>query len=339
MDVRSFVRSLPKAELHMHLEGSLEPEMLMRLAKRNGVEIPFRSVEEIRAAYRFTELQDFLDIYYQGMNVLRVEEDFYDLTMAYLERAAADGTVHVEVFYDPQGHTSRGIPFSTATDGILAALADGRERFGITSLLILCILRHLSEEEGFATFRQAEPWIANRRIAGLGLDSTEKGHPPDKFQRLFAAAREAGLKLVAHAGEEGPAAYVADAVDLLEVDRIDHGNRALEDPVLVRRLADMGITLTVCPLSNLRLRGVADLAQHPLRRMLDAGLKATVNSDDPSYFGGYLLDNFVAVAEALELGRRDLTTLVRNSIEGSFLDEPAGRMHLERIDRAVAPDA
>ena len=339
MDVRSFVRSLPKAELHMHLEGSLEPEMLMRLAKRNGVEIPFRSVEEIRAAYRFTELQDFLDIYYQGMNVLRVEEDFYDLTTAYLERAAADGTVHVEVFYDPQGHTSRGIPFSTATDGILAALADGRERFGITSLLILCILRHLSEEEGFATFRQAEPWIANRRIAGLGLDSTEKGHPPGKFQRLFAAAREAGLKLVAHAGEEGPAAYVADAVDLLEVDRIDHGNRALEDPVLVRRLADMGITLTVCPLSNLRLRGVADLAQHPLRRMLDAGLKATVNSDDPSYFGGYLLDNFVAVAEALELGRRDLTTLVRNSIEGSFLDEPARRMHLERIDRAVAPDA
>ena len=339
MDVRSFVRSLPKAELHMHLEGSLEPEMLMRLAKRNGVEIPFRSVEEIRAAYRFTELQDFLDIYYQGMNVLRVEEDFYDLTTAYLERAAADGTVHVEVFYDPQGHTSRGIPFSTATDGILAALADGRERFGITSLLILCILRHLPEEEGFATFRQAEPWIANRRIAGLGLDSTEKGHPPGKFQRLFAAAREAGLKLVAHAGEEGPAAYVADAVDLLEVDRIDHGNRALEDPVLVRRLADMGITLTVCPLSNLRLRGVADLAQHPLRRMLDAGLKATVNSDDPSYFGGYLLDNFVAVAEALELGRRDLTTLVRNSIEGSFLDEPARRMHLERIDRAVAPDA
>ena len=336
MDVRSFVRSLPKAELHMHLEGSLEPEMLMRLANRNRVEIPFRSVEEIRAAYHFTELQDFLDIYYQGMNVLRVEEDFYDLTMAYLERAAADGTVHVEVFYDPQGHTARGIPFSTVTDGILAALADGREKLGITSLLILCILRHLSEDEGFATLRQAEPWIADRRIAGLGLDSTERGHPPDKFQRLFAAARAAGLKLVAHAGEEGPAAYVADAVDLLKVDRIDHGNRALEDPVLVRRLADMEITLTVCPLSNLRLRGVADLEQHPLRRMLDAGLKATVNSDDPSYFGGYLLDNFVAVAEALDLGRRDLNTLVRNSIEGSFLDEPVRRMHLERIDRVAA---
>ncbi|MDD9981317.1 MAG: adenosine deaminase, partial [Gammaproteobacteria bacterium] len=225
MDVRSFVRSLPKAELHMHLEGSLEPEMLMRLAARNRVEIPFRSVEEIQAAYHFTELQDFLDIYYQGMNVLRVEEDFYDLTMAYLERAAADGTVHVEVFYDPQGHTTRGIPFSTVTDGILAALADGREKLGITSLLILCILRHLSEDEGFATLCQAEPWIADRQIAGLGLDSTEKGHPPGKFQRLFATAREAGLKLVAHAGEEGPPAYVADAVDLLKVDRIDHGNR------------------------------------------------------------------------------------------------------------------
>ena len=336
MDVRSLVRGLPKAELHLHLEGSLEPEMLMRLATRNRVEIPFRSVEEIRAAYRFTELQDFLDIYYQGMNVLRVEEDFYDLTTAYLERAAADGTVHVEVFYDPQGHTTRGVPFSTATDGILAALDDGREKLGITSLLILCILRHLSEDEGFAAFREAEPWIADRRIAGLGLDSTEKGHPPGKFQRLFAAAREAGLKLVAHAGEEGPASYVADAVDLLGVDRIDHGNRALEDPVLVRRLSDMGIALTVCPLSNLRLRGVTSLKRHPLKRMLDAGLKATVNSDDPSYFGGYLLDNFVAVAEALDLDRPELSTLVRNSIEGSFLDASTRQVHLDRIDRAVA---
>ena len=336
MDVRSFVRDLPKAELHLHLEGSLEPELLMHLATRNRVEIPFRSVEEIRAAYDFSDLQDFLDIYYQGMNVLQTEEDFYDLTMAYLERAAADGTVHVEVFYDPQGHTARGIPFSIVTDGILAALADGREKLGITSLLILCVLRHLPEEDGFVTFRQAEPWIADQRIAGLGLDSTEKDNPPAKFQRLFAAAREAGLKLVAHAGEEGPAAYVADAVDVLEVDRIDHGNRALEDPALVRRLAARGITLTVCPLSNLRLCGVSDLSQHPLKRMLDAGLKATVNSDDPAYFGGYLLDNFVATAEALALDRQDLVTLVRNSIEGSFLDEPAKQVHLDRIDRAVA---
>ena len=336
MDVRSFVRGLPKAELHLHLEGSLEPDMLMRLTARNKVGIPFRSVEEIRAAYRFTELQDFLDVYYQGMNVLREEEDFYDLTMAYLQRAAADGAVHVEVFYDPQGHTARGIPFPTVTDGILAALADGRERLGITSLLILCILRHLPEDEGFATFRQAEPYVADGRIAGLGLDSTEKDNPPARFRRLFAAAREAGLKLVAHAGEEGPAAYVADTVDLLKVDRIDHGNRALEDPALVRRLAASGIPLTVCPLSNLRLRSVTDLRRHPLKRMLDAGLKATVNSDDPSYFGGYLLDNFVAIAEALGLGRPDLATLARNSIEGSFLDEPAKEAHLARIDQAVA---
>ena len=335
MDVRTFVRELPKAELHLHLEGSLEPEMLMRLATRNQVDIPFRSVEEIRAAYHFTELQDFLDIYYQGMNVLRAEEDFYDLTMAYLKRAAADGTVHVEVFYDPQGHTERGVPFATVTDGILAALADGREELGITSLLILCILRHLPEDDGFVTFREAEPWIAGGRIAGLGLDSTEKDNPPGKFERLYAAAREAGLKLVAHAGEEGPAAYVADAVDMLKVDRIDHGNRALEDPALVRRLAKLGLTLTVCPLSNLRLCGVTDMKQHPLKRMLDSGLKATVNSDDPSYFGGYLLDNFVAVAEALELGRADLVTLVRNSIEGSFLDEPAKKAHLDRIEHAT----
>ena len=339
MDVRSFVRELPKAELHLHLEGSLEPEMLMRLATRNKIHIPFGTVEEIRAAYRFTELQDFLDIYYQGMNVLRAEEDFYDLTMAYLERVAADGTVHVEVFYDPQGHTARGIPFSTATDGIVAALADGREKLGITSLLILCVLRHLPEDDGFVTFREAEPYIADRRIAGLGLDSTEKDNPPVKFQRLFAAAREAGLKLVAHAGEEGPAAYVADAVDVLEVDRIDHGNRALEDPALVRRLAERGITLTVCPLSNLRLCGVASLEQHPLKRMLDSGLKTTVNSDDPAYFGGYVLDNYVAVAEALALGRTDLVTLVRNSIEGSFLDEPAKKAHLDRIDQIIAVGA
>ena len=335
MDVRTFVRDLPKTELHLHLEGSLEPELLMRLAARNRVEIPFRSVEEIRAAYRFAELQEFLDIYYQGMNVLREEEDFYDLTMAYLKRAAADGAVHVEVFYDPQGHTVRGVPIETVTDGILAALADGRGELGITSLLILCVLRHLPEDDGFATFRQAEPWIADGRIAGLGLDSTEKGNPPGKFRRLYAAAREAGLKLVAHAGEEGPAAYVADAVDVLGVDRVDHGNRALDDPVLVRRLVKRGMTLTVCPLSNLRLCGVTDMRHHPLKRMLDAGLKVTVNSDDPSYFGGYLLDNYVAVAEALELGRRDLVTLVRNSIEGSFMEDPVKQSHLRRIERVV----
>ena len=230
-------------------------------------------------------------------------------------------------------HTGRGIPFAVAADGILAALADGRERLGVTSLLIMCVLRHLSEDDGFAALDEAGPYIADGRIAGLGLDSTEKDNPPAKFERLFAAAREAGLRLVAHAGEEGPASYVADAVDRLGVDRIDHGNRALEDPALVRRLAGRGIALTVCPLSNLRLCGVPDMRQHPLKRMLDAGLKATVNFDDPAYFGGYLLDNFVAVAEALDLDRADLVTLARNSIEGSFLDDAAKRAHLDRLDR------
>ena len=338
MDLRSHIRALPKAELHLHLEGAIDPELMMRLAARNQVAIPFRSADEVRAACRFTRLQDFLDLYHQGMAVLRAEEDYFELTAAYLERVAADGAVHVEVFFDPQGHTARGIPLATAADGILAALADGRERLGITSLLIMNVWRDLSEDEGFAAFRQAEPYVADRRVAGLGLDSTELGHPPAKFERLFAAAREAGLKLVAHAGEEGPASYVADSVDLLAVDRIDHGNRALEDPALVRRLAERGMTLTVCPLSNLRLGVVPDLKRHPLKRMLDAGLKATVNSDDPAYFGGYLLDNYVSVAEALDLEPADLITLARNSINGSFLDESARKAHLEQIDRAVAAD-
>lgn len=336
MDDREFIRSLPKAELHLHLEGSLEPEMLMSLARKNRVDIPFRTVGEIRAAYAFTELQDFLDIYYQGMNVLREEQDFHDLTMAYLERVAADGAVHVEVFYDPQGHTGRGIPFAAATDGILGALAEGRERLGVTSHLILSFLRHLPEEEAFATFREAEPWFADGRIIGVGLDSTELGNPPDKFARVFAAARDAGLKTVAHAGEEGPADYVRDSLDILKIDRIDHGNRCLDDPALVERIAGEGIALTVCPLSNLKLCVVGDMRDHPLKRMLDAGLTATVNSDDPAYFGGYLLDNYTAVAGPLGLDRDDLATLARNSITGSFLDGEAKAGHLAAIDKAAS---
>lgn len=332
METREFVRSLPKAELHLHIEGSLEPQMLVELARRNRIEIPFRSVEEVRAAYEFTELQDFLDIYYQGMNVLREAEDFEALTLAYMDRAAADGISHVEIFYDPQGHTARGIPFAVATDGILAGLAEGGRRHGISSRLILCFLRHLSEEDGFATFRQAEPWFADGRIIGVGLDSTERGNPPAKFERLFRAARDAGLKVVAHAGEEGTAQDVCDAVDLLQLDRIDHGNAALDDPVLVKRLAADRIALTVCPLSNLKLCVVPNLAAHPLKRMLDAGLAATVNSDDPSYFGGYLGDNFAAVAGALKLVRGDLITLARNSIEASFLGTAEQAGHLARLD-------
>ena len=336
MDDRDFIRRLPKAELHLHLEGSLEPEMLMRLAAKNRVDIPFNTVEEVRAAYRFTALKDFLEIYYQGMDVLREAEDFYDLAMAYLERVAADGAVHAEVFYDPQGHTARGISFAAAADGILRALADGEAKFGITSKLILCFLRHLSEDDAFATFRIAAPWFADGRIIGIGLDSTEQGNPPSKFARLYEAARNAGLKTVAHAGEEGPADYVRDALDILKIDRIDHGNNCLDDPALVARIAAAGIALTVCPLSNLKLRVVGDLARHPLKRMLDAGLKATVNSDDPAYFGGYLLDNYTAVAEALALARGDLVTLARNSINAAFLDDASKARHLAKIDEIAA---
>lgn len=336
MDVREFIRSLPKAELHLHIEGSLEPEMLVDLARRNKVEIPFASVEEVRAAYEFTELQDFLDIYYQGMGVLREANDFKALTLAYMDRAAADGAVHVEIFYDPQGHTSRGVPFAVATDGILAGLAEGGRKHGITSRLILCFLRHLSEEEGFETFREAEPWFADGRIIGVGLDSTERGNPPAKFARLFQAARDAGLKLVAHAGEEGTAENVRDAVNILHLDRIDHGNAALDDAGLVERLAAARMALTVCPLSNVKLCVVPDIAAHPLKRMLDAGLCATVNSDDPSYFGGYLGDNFMAVAEALDLSRADLVTLARNSIEASFLPPEEKAPHLARLDKIAA---
>ena len=336
METRDFIRSLPKAELHLHIEGSLEPEMLVDLAGRNGVAIPFDSVEEARAAYQFTELQDFLDIYYQGMDVLREPEDFEALTLAYMDRAAADGIAHVEIFYDPQGHTSRGVPFAVATDGILAGLAEGGRKHGITTRLILCFLRHLSEEECFATFREAEAWFTDGRIIGVGLDSTERGNPPAKFARLFRVARDAGLKLVAHAGEEGTARNVSDAVDLLHLDRIDHGNAALDDPALVERLVASRLALTVCPLSNVKLQVVPDIAEHPLARMLDAGLCATVNSDDPSYFGGYLGDNFVAVADALSLSRTDLVTLARNSIEGSFLDEADKEPHLAKLDEIEA---
>ena len=328
----AFARRIPKAELHLHIEGSLEPEMLVALAKRNKVDIPFRSVEEVRAAYAFSNLQDFLDIYYQGMNVLRTEEDFFDLTMAYLNRARADNVRHAEIFFDPQGHTARGVPFDTAISGILTALQMSRAQFGMTSKLILCFLRHLSEEDAFACLKEAEPWLD--RIAGVGLDSSEVGHPPSKFGRVFAAARARGLKCVAHAGEEGPPDYVREALDLLLIDRLDHGNRSLEDEALVARLKESGMTLTVCPLSNLKLCVVNDMRAHPLKSMLRAGLKATVNSDDPAYFGGYVMANFEAVIEALDLDAEDVKTLARNSFAGSFLEEGQKRAHIAAIEKA-----
>lgn len=326
----AFIAGLPKAELHLHIEGSLEPELMFELAQRNNVAIPFASVEEVRAAYAFSNLQDFLDIYYQGMGVLHTEQDFHDLTAAYCARADADNVRHIEIFFDPQGHTSRGVAFATVIAGITRALDDARTTYGMTSKLILCFLRHLSEADAEATLDEALPYLD--RIAGVGLDSSEVGHPPSKFERVFARARGLGLKIVAHAGEEGPPAYVHEALDLLKVDRIDHGNRSLEDPALVRRLAGEGMTLTVCPLSNLKLCVVGDIADHPLKTMLDAGLRATVNSDDPSYFDGYVNANYLAVADALDLSRADLVALARNSFTGSFLGDAEKARHLAAID-------
>lgn len=320
---------LPKAELHLHIEGSLEPELLFALAERNGVKIPFGSVEAVRAAYDFSNLQDFLDIYYQGMSVLLTEQDFFDLTWAYLERARADNVRHVEIFFDPQGHTERGVAFETAMNGIERALKAGEAELGISYRLIMCFLRHLSEEEAFATLEQAMPHL--ERIHGVGLDSSELGHPPAKFARVFAKARELGLHVTAHAGEEGPPDYVHEALDLLEVERIDHGNRALEDAALVQRIADEGLTLTVCPLSNLKLCVIKDIAESPVKRMLDLGLKATVNSDDPAYFGGYIGANFHAVAEALDLSEAEVVRLAENSFTGSFLPTADQIAHLAEI--------
>jgi adenine deaminase len=332
-DVLELIARLPKAELHVHLEGTLEPELMFELARRNRVQIPFDSVEAVRAAYDFSNLQDFLDIYYQGMSVLRTEQDFHDLTSAYLARAHADGVRHVEAFFDPQGHTERGIPFEVVIGGIRAALLGAERQWGMTSKLILCFLRHLSEDEAFVTLKEAEPHLPH--LTAVGLDSSEVGHPPSKFQRVFAAARERGLKVVAHAGEEGPPEYVRQALDLLKVDRIDHGNRALEDARLVQRIRDAGIALTVCPLSNQKLCVVKDLRQHPIRRMLELGLLATVNSDDPAYFGGYVNDNFRALVEHVGLTAAEAIALAKNSFQASFLDEESIARHLVEIDAAA----
>lgn len=324
-----FAASLPKAELHLHIEGSLEPELMFALAERNKVAIPFASVEEVRAAYRFSRLQDFLDIYYQGAQVLREEEDFRDLAVAYFDRAATDNVVHAEIFFDPQTHTDRGIPFQTVLNGLHAGMVEAEKKHGLTSKLILCFLRHLDEEAAFDTLKAAEPFLD--RIAGVGLDSSELGHPPEKFARVFAAAGAMGLKRVAHAGEEGPPDYVHQALDILEIDRLDHGNRALEDGLLTTRLAREAMTLTVCPLSNLKLCVVDHIDAHPMKRMLDAGLRATVNSDDPAYFGGYVNDNVRALAATGQLSREDFVTLARNSFLGSFLPDEAIARHLSAL--------
>jgi adenosine deaminase len=329
-DLSRFIAGLPKAELHIHIEGSLEPEMMLALARRNQVTLPYADVDAVRAAYRFARLQDFLDLYYRGMSVLRREQDFYDLALAYLRRAAAQNVRHAEIFFDPQGHTGRGIAFETVIDGLWRALADGQRELGITASLILCFLRHLDEASAERTLDQALPW--RDRIVGVGLDSSENGHPPSKFQRVFARARGLGLHAVAHAGEEGPPDYVRQVLDLLGAERIDHGNRALEDAELTARIAREQIPLTVCPLSNLRLRGVTDMKVHPLRRMLQAGLMATVNSDDPAYFGGYVTENYWAVQQALALGRDEIVTLAANSFRAAFCDEATKQRHLAGLN-------
>jgi len=313
----ALLRRMPKAELHVHIEGTLEPELILRLAARNGVPLAYASVEALRAAYAFTDLQSFLDLYYAGASVLREERDFFDMAWAYLERAAADNVVHAEIFFDPQTHTARGVPIETVIVGLHHACQRAHQEWGISARLILCFLRHLSEDEAFATLEQALPYRAH--FIGVGLDSSERDHPPEKFARVFARCRELGLHLVAHAGEEGPPAYIRSALDVLQVERIDHGVRCVEDPALVQRLARERVPLTVCPLSNVKLCVFASLAAHNLPALLDAGLCATVNSDDPAYFGGYVVDNYLQTFAALpQLGPRQAWQLAANGFEASF---------------------
>lgn len=327
------IDALPKAELHIHIEGSLEPAMMLELAARNAVDLPYTSSEQVLEAYRFTQLQDFLDLYYLGMSVLRSRADFRDLALAYLRRAAADGIIHAEIFFDPQGHLSRGVGFDEVLGGLTDALVVAEHDLGISGHLIMCFLRHLDEDDAERTLDMALPH--KDQIVGVGLDSSELGHPPAKFKNVFRRARDEGFRLVAHAGEEGPPDYIWEAVDQLGVERVDHGNRALEDAELVRRIARDRLPLTVCPLSNLKLCVVDDMTRHPIRQMLDADLLATVNSDDPAYFGGYLNQNFHALDAALTLGKQEVESLVRNAFVGSFLDEGAKARALNRVDQAV----
>lgn len=334
MSLDTYIAGLPKAELHLHIEGSLEPELMFELARRNDVAIPYASVEAVRAAYDFSNLQDFLDIYYAGAAVLLHRQDFEDLAFAYFQRAAADNVRHAEIFFDPQTHTDRGVAMAAVVEGLLDGMRRAESELGVTSKLILCFLRHLDEDAAFATLKAAEPWLD--RIAGVGLDSSEVGHPPSKFQRVFEVAGTLGLKRVAHAGEEGPPAYVAEALDLLHIDRLDHGNRSLEDAGLVARLKASQMTLTVCPLSNLKLCVVKDLKDHPVPEMLRQGLHVTLNSDDPAYFGGYVNDNYRRLAEAVGLTREQLTAMARNSFEGAFLTEAEKAGYLAEVEAYAA---
>lgn len=331
MDLTALIQQIPKAELHLHIEGTLEPELMMKLAQRNNIEIPYTSVGEIRSAYEFSDLQSFLDIYYAGAQVLIEEQDFHDLTWAYLKRAAGDNVRHVEIFFDPQTHTERDVSFATVIDGIYRALKDGESKLDITFELIMCFLRHLSADEAMATLEQALPY--KDKLRAVGLDSSEVGHPPSKFAEVFDRAREEGFLTVAHAGEEGPPEYIWEALDLLKVERIDHGVRSLEDSALVERLAKEQVPLTVCPLSNIKLRVFDTLEEHNLKQLLEAGLCVTINSDDPAYFGGYVGENYLQTQQALHLSAEDIRALARNSFAASFLSDKDKARHIANINR------
>ncbi|SPL72429.1 adenosine deaminase [Acinetobacter stercoris] len=329
MNNSELIRVLPKAELHVHIEGTFEPELMFEIAQRNKIDIPYKSIDEVKQAYNFHNLQSFLDIYYAGANVLVYEQDFYDLAWAYFIKCQQDNVVHTEIFFDPQTHTDRGVAFEIVLNGLKKACVDAQEKLGITSHLIMCFLRHLSEEAAMQTLEQALPF--KDQIIGVGLDSSELGHPPSKFERVFAKAREAGFLIVAHAGEEGPAEYVWEALDLLKVNRIDHGVRSEDDPKLLERLVLEKMPLTVCPLSNLKLCVIDDMADHNIHRLLKQGVKVTVNSDDPAYFGGYMNDNFHAIEQALPLSQDELKQLAINSFEASFIPESEKRKWIKHI--------
>lgn len=330
MDMTKFINEIPKAELHLHIEGSFEPELMFEIAERNKIQLKYKSIDEIKEAYEFTNLQDFLDIYYAGASVLLYEQDFYDLTMAYLKRVNEQNVIHAEIFFDPQTHTDRGISFDTVISGITKACTDAEKEFGISTELIMHFLRHLSEESAFKTLEEAIKY--KNKIIAVGLDSSELGNPPSKFERVFRKAKEYGFLTVAHAGEEGPPEYVREAISLLDVSRIDHGNRSLEDNVLTKELIESQIPLTVCPLSNIKLCNVDKIENHPIKKMLDLGIKATVNSDDPAYFGGYMTENFAAITNALDLSKQEIYTLVKNSFEASFISEEKKTNYINRLN-------
>ena len=319
ISIHNFIEGIPKAELHLHIEGTFEPDLMFEIARRNNISINYKSVDELKKAYNFNNLQEFLDIYYAGASVLIYEQDFYDLTWAYLTKVHEQNLVHTEIFFDPQTHTDRGISFDTVIQGIHSALEDAKEKLGISSQLIMCFLRHLDEVAAFDTLEQALPY--KEWIAGVGLDSSEMGHPPSKFENVFSKALDEGFITVAHAGEEGPAAYVWEAINLLKISRIDHGNRSLEDDQLIKHIVEKQIPLTVCPLSNLELKVVDDLKDHPMLQLMEAGLMVTINSDDPAYFGGYLNENYIQIAAALNLSKKQITDLAKNSFKASFLSD------------------